>query len=112
MATSSNDPYGVISATPIQGVKAVTAAGTPERLVAVNTYVEWVEIHPRKSTTAANTGAVYLGFSGTATQNYRVLLAAGDPVVYKALPGKKLNLKDFWVDAATNADAVTYTAFN
>lgn len=111
MSTLADAPYQV-SVSFVQGSKAVAAAGTPERLVAVDTYVEFLEIHARKAPATANTGAVYLGFSPTGGQNFRVMLPGDPGHTYRATLKKKLNLKDFYVDAATNADAVTYTAGN
>jgi hypothetical protein len=95
--------------TPSQGRKAVAAAGTPELLVGSLTLVESVEIQARKNVTTANTGNIYLGFSSSAGSNYRVL-EPGDVFTWTAPPGKKLDLHLIYVDAATSADAVTYTA--
>lgn len=102
---------GTLAATFSQGTKAVATAGTPVRLVASVTLVESVEIHARKNTTTANTGAIYLGFSSTGGSNYRVLLA-GETFSITAPAGKKLDLHLIYLDAATSADAVTYTAQN
>jgi hypothetical protein len=95
--------------TPSQGRKAVTAAGTPEALVGSLSLVESVHIQARKNVTTANTGNIYLGFSSSAGSNYLVL-APGDEWSWTAPPGKKLDLHLIYVDAATSADAVTYTA--
>lgn len=111
MPTLADDPLGQVSVSFTQGRKAVAAAGTPETLVAADTFVEHVEIHARKNPTTANAGAVYVGVSSAAGSNYRVLLAGEYFMLYSS-HGKKINLKDIWVDAATNADAVTYTALN
>lgn len=89
----------------------MTAAGTPERLIATELLVDSFEVHARKNPTTANTGAVYVGLSGVAGENYRVLLA-GETLTLTAPPGTKLNVQSFWIDAATNADAVTVTTLN
>lgn len=111
MATLSNVPYGLISVTLIQGRKAVTAAGTPEKIVATNTYVESVEFFARKANGTANTGNIYIGTSSSAASNMRVL-TAGESWSIVATKEKKINLFDFYVDSATNDDAVVYTAIN
>lgn len=94
-----------------QGSKAVTSAGTPVTLVAVQTLVDCVEIHARKSKTTANTGNIYIGWSSSAASNVRVL-APGDSVSFSAPAGKKIDLQTIYIDAATSADAVTYTTLN
>jgi hypothetical protein len=97
--------------TPTQGVKTVTTAGTPVRLVATETLVESVEIHARKAAGTANTGIVYLGYSATGGQNYRAL-AVGEVWSQTAVAGKKIDLHLIYIDAATNGDGVIYTAQN
>lgn len=99
------------AATIANGSKAVTTAGTPVRLVAVSTLVESVEIHARKNPTTANTGAIYIGLSGTGGQNFRVL-APGESFTISAPAGKKIDLNTIFVDSATSADAVAYTSVN
>lgn len=94
-----------------QGTQAIAAAGTAERLVDTSTLVDSVEIHARKNRTTANTGAVYIGFTNASGGQLRVLLA-GEKVEYRAPAGKKIDLMDIWVDAATNDDGVVYVAFN
>jgi hypothetical protein len=99
------------AATATQGVKAVGSAGTPERLVASSTLVESVEIFARKGKTTANTGNIYVGFSSSAASNTRVL-EPGETWQLTAPAGKKIDLNLIYVDAATTADAVTYTSVN
>lgn len=94
-----------------QGRTAVTAAGTPQRLSTVEILVDSVELHARKNVTTANTGAVYVGVSKNAGENYRVLLA-GETFTMTANPGRKLNLQNIFIDAATTADAVTWTSLS
>lgn len=97
--------------TPTQGTKAVAAAGTPVKLVSTSTLVESVEIYARKAPATANTGNVYIGFSSTGGQNYRVLAPEGSWAL-SSVAGKKIDLSTIYVDAATNADAVAWTAFD
>jgi hypothetical protein len=94
-----------------QGTKAVAAAGTPEALVGASTLVSSVEIHARKNTTTANTGNIYVGFTAGAGNQKRVL-APGEVFPITAQPGKKVDLASIYIDAATNADAVTWSALS
>lgn len=100
------------AATNTQNVKAVTTAGTPVVLTGTGaTLVQSFEIHARKNTTTANTGNIYVGFSASGGSNYRVL-SPGDSWGEVAPPGKKLDMHLIYIDAATSADAVTWTALN
>lgn len=106
IATDIGDDPLTLSA----GSKAVAVPATPERVSATDILVSKVLFQARKNKTTANTGAVYLGFSATAANNHYVL-AAGAEREFVAPPGTKLNLKDFYVDAATAADAVNWIAY-
>ena len=99
------------AATITQGTKAVTTAGTPVLLVASQTLVENVVIQAFKTPSTANTGNVYIGISASGGSN-RIVLAPGQSVSFDAPAGKKLDLNTIYVDAATSADAVQYTAIN
>jgi hypothetical protein len=99
------------AATLTQGTKAVTAAGTPERLIGSTTKVESVEIFARKAPGTANTGAIYIGISASGGANYRVL-APDESFSISAPAGKKIDLNTIYIDAANSADAVAYTAVN
>lgn len=95
-----------------QNKTTVTTAGTPVVLAGTGvTLVESVEISARKSFIAANVGAIYVGFSSTPGQNFRVLLP-GESYTLSAPAGKKINIHAVYVDAASNGDAVTWTALN
>lgn len=94
-----------------QGSKAVATAGTPVKLVSSATLVESVEIFARKDNTTANTGNVYVGFSASGGADLRVL-QPGESYTVSAPNGKKIDLSKIYIDAATNADAVVYTAVN
>jgi hypothetical protein len=111
LATTAAPSTSTTPATNAQAIKAVTTAGTPVQLVATSTLVDAVEIFARKNSTTANTGNVYVGFSSTGGQNFRVL-APGETFSEKAPDGKKIDLSLIYIDAATNADAVIYTSIN
>lgn len=112
VSTISGASNSTTAATFTQGVKAVVSAGTPLVLTgSAATLVDSVEIHARKNTTTANTGAIYIGFSASAGSNYRVLLP-GESMSITAPMGKKIDLHLIFVDAATTADAVAWTALN
>ena len=109
VSTRQSASISTTAATLTQGAKAVAAAGTPERLVATSTLVESVELHARKSPTVANTGNIYVGISATAGQNLRALIP-GESFTIVAPPGKMIDTRNIFLDAATSADAVTWTA--
>lgn len=109
MARLSEDPYGQVSASWTQVSVPVPTAGTPVQVSATNVYVAEIEFHARKNKTTVNTGAVYIGPSNAPL---RVLLPGEVWKVSESYTGnynKRLNLADWWVDAATNGDAVTVT---
>jgi phosphoheptose isomerase len=93
----------------LQVTKAIAAAGTPERLTASSTIVESAEIYARKDPATANTGNVFIGFSSTGGQNYRVL-EPGDSFTISSDEANDLDLSLIYVDAANNDDAVVVTA--
>lgn len=96
-------------ATTAQGTKAVTSAGTPERMVASTTKVESVVIQALKGVATANTGNIYVGFSASGGSNLMVL-TPGQSVTFQAPAGKKVDLTNIYIDSATSADAVQYTS--
>lgn len=85
--------------------KTVTTAGTR---VQVSTTPLWAKGSLKVKAPAANAGVVYLGGSGvTAALSFQ--LAAGD--VHELIGADAeiiYNLKDFWVDAATNGDKLSF----
>ena len=99
------------SVAPTQSRVVVTTAGTPVALAATSTLVDSFEVHARKNVTTANTGAVYIGFSSSAGNNYRVLLP-GENFPFGKIEGKKWDLHTVFVDAANSADAITVTTAN
>jgi len=97
--------------------KAVTAAGTQERLTSSNLLVPWVRIQAEDD----NTGVIFIGDSEVSSANGIELKvpaadAAGSTVQsvsYIELDAKSygqgnafISLQDIWVDAATTADGV------
>lgn len=99
------------AATLTQGVKTVSATGTPEALVASATLVEKVIITATKGFNSANTTAVFVGRSGTNDQNY-IRLMPWDALVLDAPPGKKIDLNQIYIDVTTNGDGVAYFAID
>jgi hypothetical protein len=94
----------------LQGAKTVTTAGTPVAMVASSTIVAAVEIYPSKNTTTANTGTILIGFTAGAGNQKRPLPKDGPPMVLVAEPGKTLDLKNIYLDAATSGDGVVWSA--
>jgi len=92
------------------GSKVVTTAGAPQRIVADDTYADWLLIQADD----ANTGDAVVGdrtvvaATGGATGNRRGIYlkeGGGIPVELRG----RLNLKDVWVDVENNGDAVHFT---
>lgn len=102
---------GSTAATGVQATKTVAATGTPERLAAASTLVDSVLLEGKLSRTTNNTGIVYLGFSGT-NDSQLLAISPGGQLSLSAPTGKKLDLNLIYVDVATAADGVTYTAFS
>lgn len=93
-----------------QGSKVVAAAGTPERLTTTSTLARRVYFQGRKAQGTANTGAVYLGDRGTLLRILDATGAGRDWTLESVDPDKPFDLADIWVDAATTADGVMWTA--
>lgn len=95
--------------TPITGRKTVASAGTPEALVSAPRSVQSVELVAQKAQNSANTGTVYIGWSATNGTQDRPM-AAGDKWAITAGPNQMLDLSQIYIDVATDADGVTFTA--
>jgi hypothetical protein len=89
--------------TPTQGVVPVAAAGTPVRLSAVDAFVDQLDIRAN----TANVGSILVGFAGGAG-NQHWELQPSEWRGLKAPNGKRINLKNVWIDAANNGDGVVY----
>ncbi len=93
----------VLEMTATQAVKNVAAAGTPVRLTAGDVLCETVKVKAR----TANAGTVFLGYTaGVGTQLWELV-----PTEWMQIPspnGKRINLKNIWLDAANNGDGVVY----
>lgn len=93
------------------GVATVTTAGTRVALSSTDVWaIGFSALAP-----AANAGVVYIGDVTVAASNGRVI-AAGSGVDMKNLLGldnvsAKINLKNTYVDAATNGDKLTFCYF-
>jgi len=91
------------------GLKAITAAGTAERLVAADTLAAWLLIQGN----AGNTGEVVVGGSTVvAAEGTRrgILLhpvATSVEMLPVFIPGP-INLYDVWVDSTENGDLCHY----
>lgn len=87
--------------------KAVAAAGTAERLSATDLMVHTVTLYADPD----NTGNVYIG-GPTVDDQSPIALAPEDQLILTGKGHSLFNLKDVWIDADTNANAVgmTYSA--
>lgn len=81
--------------------KLVTAAGTPEALSATELLVTTAIIAPRRDAT----GGVYVGFGPTLLDLVEL------PFVLQALPGKKINLAEVFVDADVSSEGAVVNWF-
>lgn len=81
--------------------KTVAAAGTPETLVATDTYVRSVVIYPLRT----NTEAVYVGTLEDAGDQHIIA-----PIAIEAPDGTRMNLKDIWLDVVESGEGVTFIA--
>lgn len=95
------------TATPVSGVKAPAATGTPEALAATETLVHQVFIRAGRTGRVANAGSVWLGTSATNdAQQYELL--PGEWISFTAPPGKSIDLALLYVDAVTLTDGVIF----
>lgn len=107
-------PSGTTKATFVEGSKLPVAAGTPERLAAVGTYVSQVTIIGQRLARVPNTGLAWLG--STLTNDTQLVALAPGSVEYPngsfysitAPPGRVIDLGDIYVDIVTAGDGVTY----
>lgn len=98
LTSSKNTPW-----TPVQGTKLVAAAGTPQALAAVDTFVDALDIQAL----VTNTGTIKVGYlAGAGNQLW--ILQPSEWRGVKAPNGKRINLKNVYVDAAVNGEGVTY----
>ena len=86
------------------GRKAVAAAGTRVQLTTTHTACAEVTIMPDPG----NTGNIYVGGNTVSSANGLTLIKTAAPVKFSGGAANPLNLEDFWIDAATNADAALY----
>lgn len=95
-----------IARTIVSGRKAVTAAGTAEKLVATATYCYRVDL----SADLGNTNPVVVGGSdvvaASGSQKGVVLIPGNDPITILIDDVSKI-----YVDSQTNSDAVCFTYF-
>jgi hypothetical protein len=92
------------------GATTVTTAGTPVALLATGGSVSSVFIQPNKSLVADNVGDIYVGFSAKGGMN-KIRIKNDSPGITLSAPGEKtLQLDKIYVDAANNADGVTWAA--
>lgn len=102
-AIITDSPSSEIATTKNAGTKAVTTAGSAERLTASTTKVGTVLIMPLRS----NTGRVYVGTaSGSLAQHFTL------PLIISAPSGKYLDLTDYYIDVTVNGEGVAYLALS
>lgn len=99
------------------GRKTVATAGTRERLVAVSTPAEWIQIEDLPTNTGATAALAEVVVGGAtvvqdaATRRGRAVTpgAVGTAVERRGIfiPGP-LDLTDIWLDAGTNGNGVSY----
>lgn len=109
--TSPGVSVSTTAATVTQATKTVAASGTPERLAAATTLVESVLLEGKNARGTNNTGSVFVGPSST-NDAQLLEIAPGESIELKAPAGKKIDLNLLYIDVATNADGITYTAVN
>lgn len=85
------------------GSRDVTTAGTRVALATARTMACTVTVEAK----VANTGAVFVG-GNTIASGRGVRLLAGDSYTFPAHPQNIYNLQDIYVDAAVNAEGVTF----
>lgn len=98
MTATKNTPW-----TPNQTAKVVAAAGTPVQLSAVDVFVDALDIRAN----TANAGIIKVGFvAGAGNQLWELHPSEWRGV--KAPNGKRINLKNVWVDAVNNGDGIVF----
>jgi hypothetical protein len=97
---------GLPVASPTQFNKTVTAAATPERLLATPTYAQKALIFPLKGVRTANTGNVYLGIGSADDTQPWMLTPSTTPITIEAPLGRKIDLSLFYLDVVTAGDGV------
>jgi hypothetical protein len=85
--------------------KTVSASGTPERISATDILFVSATIIGKSAARTNNTGTVYIGFSDT-NDSQPLEITSGSELLVNAPSGTCLNLKDFYIDVATNNDGV------
>lgn len=111
VSTSPAASASTTAATVTQGTKTVAASGTPERLAATTTLVESVILEGKNARGTNNTGSVWVG-PQSADGAQLLEIAPGESIELKAPDGKKIDINLIYIDVATNADGITYTAIN
>jgi len=88
------------------GLKAVAAAGTAERLTATDIEAEWLRIQAN----SGNTGDMVVGDStvvAAAGTRRGLLLSKSTTVLGPFIPGP-INLYDIWIDSLNNGDECNF----
>lgn len=85
--------------------KTVAATATPEALVATNLLCSKATFLGKKAYRTSNTSTAYLGTSSVNDEQAFPLPVDGE-VVITASDGKKINLRDWYLDVGTAADGV------
>jgi len=95
-----------IRISPTYGTQSVASSGTAEPLVSIATYAISLTVWPKPT----NSGDIYFGSSiVNKTSSQQIILSAGGgPAVIDCPIGYKLDLHNFYVDAATSNDGVNF----
>lgn len=110
----TNDPLPVImvagssptSVTLAEGTKNVAAINVPERITAVSTLVDRIDIKAKST----NTGSVRIGFQAAdGTQVWE--LVPGEWKSINAPSGKKLDISSIYFDVDVAAEGIVYETF-
>jgi len=86
-------------------IKTVAASGTPERVSSTHIFFRSATFYGKNAARTNNTGIVWLGLTSTNDAQH-IEIGPGGIWVITAPRGMVLDLYDFYLDVATNADGV------
>ena len=84
---------------------AISAPGTPKKLVATETFVTQLILQAGRAT-AANTGLVSIGGDIPYTTDLQIQLSPGDTCIIEDPRGRKFDLAGIYLDGANTGDGV------
>ena len=88
----------------VDGLMAVTTAGTRLPLIAARTVANWIIIQSK----TANTGKVYIGGSTVSSTSGIELQSADDSVEFPAVRGSLYDLSKIYIDVSVNLEGVKF----